>query len=178
MPQPEQSADAHPEPLLHIVLYEPEIPQNTGSIIRLAANTGMALHLIEPFGFDLDEKKVRRAGLDYDELARVQIHKNWAAFMAEVQPARWFACTTKGSQPHSELSFQPGDALVFGPETRGLPAGLIAAVPAEQRLRIPMRADSRSLNLSNSVAVVTYEAWRQLGYAGSREAAAGQLAGR
>ncbi|CUS47977.1 MAG: tRNA (cytidine/uridine-2'-O-)-methyltransferase TrmL [Idiomarinaceae bacterium HL-53] len=149
---------------LHIVLFQPEIPPNTGNIIRLCANTGMQLHLIEPLGFDLDEKKVRRAGLDYKELTQVQRHANFIDFLQSVKPKRWFACTTKGSVAHSAVQYEPGDALVFGPETRGLPDDVLAQAAAGCRIRIPMRKNSRSMNLSNAVAVITYEAWRQLDY--------------
>ncbi|MBJ7550410.1 tRNA (uridine(34)/cytosine(34)/5-carboxymethylaminomethyluridine(34)-2'-O)-methyltransferase TrmL [Marinomonas ostreistagni] len=153
--------------MLHIVLYQPEIPPNTGNVIRLCANTGYKLHLIEPLGFDLDEKKVRRAGLDYHELANVKRYENWQAFLEQNagQLGTVYALTTKGSHTHSEASFQANDVLVFGPETRGLPADFIEALPFSQRLRLPMQPGSRSLNLSNTVAVMVYESWRQLGYA-------------
>jgi tRNA (cytidine/uridine-2'-O-)-methyltransferase len=150
--------------MLHIVLFEPEIPPNTGNIIRLAANTGCQLHLIEPLGFKLDEKSVARAGMDYAETQDLRIHPNWDAFMASEQPTRIYALSTKGKQCHSDARFQAGDYLLFGPETRGLPASIREALPPEQVLRIPMVADSRSMNLSNAVAVMVYEAWRQLGY--------------
>ncbi|GLP97602.1 tRNA (uridine(34)/cytosine(34)/5-carboxymethylaminomethyluridine(34)-2'-O)-methyltransferase TrmL [Paraferrimonas sedimenticola] len=153
--------------MFHIALYEPEIAPNTGNIIRLCANNGCQLHLIEPLGFDLEEKKLRRAGLDYSDLAKVQRHANFEAFAEAMAGKRIFACTTKGSRPHSELSFAPGDVLLFGPETRGLPDDIIQATPLEQRLRIPMQANSRSLNLSNAVAIISYEAWRQNGYDGA-----------
>jgi len=153
--------------MFHIVLFEPEIPPNTGNIIRLAANTGCQLHLIEPLGFKLDEKSVTRAGMDYAETQDVQIHTNWESFLAKQQPARIFALSTKGSRCHSDAQFQAGDYLLFGPESRGLPASIREALPAEQVLRIPMVANSRSMNLSNAVAVMAYEAWRQLGYAGA-----------
>jgi len=153
--------------MLHIVLFEPEIPPNTGNIIRLAANTGCQLHLIEPLGFRLDEKSVTRAGMDYAETQDIRIHKHWEDFLAHEQPARIFALSTKGTQRHSEVKFQAGDYLLFGPETRGLPASIRESLPAGQILRIPMVANSRSMNLSNAVAVMVYEAWRQLGYAGS-----------
>ena len=153
--------------MFHIALYEPEIAPNTGNIIRLCANTGCQLHLIEPLGFDFEEKKLRRAGLDYKDLTNVTRHQNFDAFLEVVKGKRIMACTTKGSRPHSELKFEEGDVLLFGPETRGLPADIIEATPAEQRLRIPMIPSSRSLNLSNSVAVIAYEAWRQLGYEGA-----------
>lgn len=153
--------------MLHIVLYQPEIPPNTGNVIRLCANTGYQLHLIEPLGFDLDEKKVRRAGLDYHELARVKRYADWQTFLSENegQLGTVYALTTKGSQTHSTASFAVNDVLVFGPETRGLPNDFIEALPNQQRLRLPMQAGSRSLNLSNTVAVMVYESWRQLGYA-------------
>lgn len=150
--------------MLNIVLYQPEIPPNTGNIIRLCANSGFALHLIEPLGFDWDDKKVRRAGLDYHEFAHVQRHKSLQAYIDEQSPLRIFACTTKGKAFHSSPKYKLGDALLFGPETRGLPADIIESLPAEQRLRIPMLADSRSMNLSNAVSVFVYEAWRQLGF--------------
>lgn len=153
--------------MLHIVLFEPEIPPNTGNIIRLAANTGCQLHLIEPLGFKLDEKSVVRAGMDYAETQDVRLHKSWEDFLAQENPARIFALSTKGTRCHSDAQFQSGDYLLFGPETRGLPAAIRESLPADQVLRIPMAADSRSMNLSNAVAVMVYEAWRQLGYAGA-----------
>lgn len=152
--------------MIHIVLYQPEIPPNTGNIIRLAANTGACLHLIEPLGFDLDEKKVRRAGLDYHELSQVQRWQSWESFCEAAPVKRLFAFTTKGSQNYCDAHFTDGDGLLFGPETRGLPQEIREALPAEQRLRIPMRADSRSLNLSNSVAIALYEVLRQTGFSG------------
>lgn len=151
--------------MLHIVLFEPEIPPNTGNIIRLAANTGCQLHLIEPLGFKLDEKSVNRAGLDYKETQNLHLYKSWADFLDKENPARIFALSTKGTHCHSDVQFQPGDYLLFGPETRGLPASIRESLPAAQVLRIPMVANSRSMNLSNAVAVMVYEAWRQLGYA-------------
>ncbi|GAA5218307.1 tRNA (uridine(34)/cytosine(34)/5-carboxymethylaminomethyluridine(34)-2'-O)-methyltransferase TrmL [Corallincola platygyrae] len=150
--------------MLHIALYEPEIPPNTGNIIRLCANTGCALHLIEPLGFDWDDKRLRRAGLDYHEFAAVNKHANLEAMLASLPDARLFACTTKGSQPFQHAEYRDGDILLFGPETRGLPDAVLAQVAAEQRIRIPMRTDSRSLNLSNAVAIISYEALRQLDY--------------
>ncbi|PKG57393.1 tRNA (uridine(34)/cytosine(34)/5-carboxymethylaminomethyluridine(34)-2'-O)-methyltransferase TrmL [Shewanella sp. Choline-02u-19] len=153
--------------MFHIALYEPEIAPNTGNIIRLIANNGCKLHLIEPLGFDLEDKKLRRAGLDYADLANVIHHKNFESFLEAMQGKRIMACTTKGSRPHSELSFKQDDVLLFGPETRGLPADIIDSIPTEQRLRIPMMSTSRSLNLSNAVAIISYEAWRQLDYQGS-----------
>ena len=150
--------------MLDVVLYQPEIPPNTGNIVRLCANTGFSLHLIEPLGFDLDEKKVRRAGLDYHELANVKRHKHLQDYLDSEQPKRVFACTTKGRTFHSDVTYQQGDALLFGPETRGLPIDIIESLPVECRVRIPMTENSRSMNLSNSVAVFVYESWRQLGY--------------
>ncbi len=154
--------------LFHVVLVQPEIPPNTGNVIRLCANTGAQLHLIEPLGFPLDDSKLKRAGLDYHEYARMQVHANWEAFLAAVQPdpARMFAMTTHGSSPFGQASFQPGDVFVFGSETRGLDPALRESFPPAQRIRLPMRPDNRSLNLSNTVAVVVFEAWRQNGYAG------------
>lgn len=153
--------------MLHVVLFEPEIPPNTGNIIRLCANTGQRLHLIEPLGFELDEKKVRRAGLDYRDMACVSIHASFDAFVAEVAPTRLLAFTTKGRQNYHEVSYQQGDALIFGPESRGLPKALLEGLPPAQRLRLPMCGNSRSLNLSNTVAIGLYEAWRQLDFAGA-----------
>jgi tRNA (cytidine/uridine-2'-O-)-methyltransferase len=153
--------------MLDIVLYQPEIPPNTGNIIRLCANTGFALHLIEPLGFDWDDKKVRRAGLDYHEFAKVVRHASLEDYLGSQQPKRVFACTTKGTKFFAHVSYQAGDALLFGPETRGLPSEVIHSLPAEQRVRIPMLADSRSMNLSNAVSVFVYEAWRQLDFAGA-----------
>ncbi|SDU28563.1 tRNA (cytidine/uridine-2'-O-)-methyltransferase [Halopseudomonas salegens] len=153
--------------MFHITLLEPEIPPNTGNIIRLCANTGCQLHLIEPLGFVLDDKRLRRAGLDYHEFADLQVHADWASCLASVQPQRVFALSTKGTRNFADVSFQPGDMFLFGPESRGLPATLRESLPAEQVLRIPMRTDSRSLNLSNSAAILVYEAWRQQGFAGA-----------
>ena len=149
---------------VHVVLFEPEIPPNTGNIIRLCANTGARLHLIRPLGFRLDAKAVRRAGLDYRELADVREHASWQACCDALGQPRWYAFTTRGALRHDEVAYAPGDALVFGPETRGLPDEVLQACPDERRLRIPMRAGARSLNLSNAVAVAVYEAWRQLGW--------------
>ncbi len=158
--------------MFDIALYEPEIAPNTGNIIRLCANCGANLHLIEPLGFDLEEKKVRRAGLDYHDLARVTRHKNYQAFVdflnAREQPYRIFACTTKTTGHHVDPSYQAGDVLLFGPETRGLPAKLIESMPMEQRIRIPMMPEARSLNLSNAVAIIAFEAWRQMGFDGAQ----------
>ena len=153
--------------MFHVVLYQPEIPPNTGNIIRLCANTGARLHLIRPLGFALDDKRLRRAGLDYHEWAEVQTHRDLEAFVASVAPRRILACSTRGRQPYSEIRFQAGDALLFGPETRGLPRAVLDALPAEQRLRIPMRPGNRSLNLANAVAIILYEAWRQQDFAGA-----------
>lgn len=154
--------------MFHVVLVEPEIPPNTGNIIRLCANTGAQLHLIEPLGFPLDDAKMKRAGLDYHDYASMKVHKNWNAFIADCQPdpARMFALTTHGSAPFADASFVPGDVFVFGSETRGLAPELRNAFAPDKRIRLPMRPDNRSLNLSNTVAVVVFEAWRQNGYAG------------
>lgn len=154
--------------MFHVVLVEPEIPPNTGNVIRLCANTGAQLHLIQPLGFPLDDAKLRRAGLDYHEYARMQVHADWADFLATVQPApnRMFAMTTHGSRLLGEVSFEPGDVFVFGSETRGLAPTLRNSFTPTQRIRLPMRPENRSLNLSNSVAVVVFEAWRQQGYQG------------
>lgn len=154
--------------MFHIVLVQPEIPPNTGNVIRLAANSGCHLHLIEPLGFSMDDKHMRRAGLDYHEYASVARHVNWDAFLNSTQPApeRLFAFTTRGSRVVHEVRFAPGDFLVFGSETRGLSPELRESFPLAQRLRLPMREGQRSLNLSNAVAVTVYEAWRQNGFAG------------
>ncbi|WP_298773317.1 tRNA (cytidine(34)-2'-O)-methyltransferase [uncultured Shewanella sp.] len=152
--------------MFHIALYEPEIAPNTGNIIRLIANNGCQLHLIEPLGFDLEEKKLRRAGLDYSDLANITRYANFDAFLTAMAGKRIMACTTKGSRPHSDIRFKKDDVFLFGPETRGLPMDIIDATPLAQRLRIPMMSNSRSLNLSNSVAIISYEAWRQLDYDG------------
>ncbi|QHM73030.1 tRNA (uridine(34)/cytosine(34)/5-carboxymethylaminomethyluridine(34)-2'-O)-methyltransferase TrmL [Mixta intestinalis] len=153
--------------MLNIVLFEPEIPPNTGNIIRLCANTGFQLHLIEPLGFAWDDKRLRRAGLDYHEFTAIKRHANFDAFCASEQPERLFALTTKGTPAHSAVSYQVGDYLLFGPESRGLPASILDALPPQQKIRIPMLAQSRSMNLSNAVSVVVYEAWRQLEYVGA-----------
>ena len=150
--------------MFHIVLFEPEIPGNTGNIIRLAANTGCRLHLIKPLGFSLDEKSVRRSGLDYHELAELVVHENWQAARESLPAKNWYAFTTRASRLYSETGFKAGDVLVFGPETRGLPAGVLADFEPEHRLRLPMRPGNRSLNLSNTVSVAVYEAWRQSGF--------------
>ena len=152
--------------MLHVVLYQPEIPPNTGNVIRLCANSGARLHLIRPLGFELDHAKLRRAGLDYHEFAAVAVHDDLDAFTATVRPARLFALSTRGSTLYTNAQFTASDAVLFGPETRGLPQAVLDALPPEQRLRLPMRPHNRSLNLSNAVAVVVYEAWRQAGFAG------------
>lgn len=152
--------------MLNIVLFEPEIPPNTGNIIRLCANTGFALHLIEPLGFSLDDKQLRRAGLDYAEWARVTVHASYADFIKSNSRQIYF-CSTKGSRLYSEVKFKPGDTLLFGPETRGLPSSILESAHPDQIIRLPMQANSRSLNLSNSVAVMVYEAWRQQEFTGA-----------
>jgi tRNA (cytidine/uridine-2'-O-)-methyltransferase len=152
--------------MFHIVLYQPEIPPNTGNVMRLAANTGCRLHLIHPLGFTLDDARLRRAGLDYRDLSSVTEYDSLAAFSEAVAPARMLAMTTRGGHDLDACGFIPGDALLFGPETRGLPDDVLAHIPPEQRLRIPMVPGSRSINLSNAVAVTVYEAWRQCGYRG------------
>ncbi len=152
----------------HVVLYEPEIPPNTGNIIRLCANTGASLHLIRPLGFDWDNRRLKRAGLDYHEYADVNLHDSLADFTAAAAPARVFACTTKGTTGYHQPRYRPGDTFLFGPETRGLPDPVLAEFADEYKLRVPMRAASRSLNLANAVAVIAYEAWRQLEFSGGR----------
>ncbi|HHI92785.1 MAG TPA: tRNA (uridine(34)/cytosine(34)/5-carboxymethylaminomethyluridine(34)-2'-O)-methyltransferase TrmL [Gammaproteobacteria bacterium] len=153
--------------MFHVVLFQPEIPPNTGNIIRLCANCGAQLHLIRPLGFDMSHKQLRRAGLDYHEFSKVQIHDTLEAFVQTVEPARLFACSTKGQQNYTGLSYAKGDAFLFGPETRGLPADILDSLPREQLLRIPMLPDNRSLNLSNATAIIIYEAWRQQGFVGA-----------
>ena len=152
--------------MFNIVLYQPEIPPNTGNVIRLAANTGCTLHLVKPLGFTLEDKQLRRAGLDYHEYANVVVHEDWAACRARLNGQRMFALTTKAVSSIGTCQFAPGDVLVFGPETRGLPADVLDEFPSEHRIRLPMVAGSRSLNLSNSVAVTVFEAWRQNGFGG------------
>lgn len=157
--------------MFHIVLHQPEIPPNTGNVIRLCANTGAALHLVGPLGFSLDDRQLRRAGLDYHEYARVQLHDSLEAAIAAIEttnaaPARVFALSTRGQARYDEVRYLPGDAFVFGSETRGLPDDVLLRIPPMHRLRVPMRPDNRSLNLSNSVAVVAYEAWRQHSFSG------------
>lgn len=153
--------------MFHVILVHPEIPPNTGNIIRLCANTGAQLHLVEPLGFPMDHAKMRRAGLDYHEFARVRVHPGWEACVAAVAPRRVFALTTRASRWPSEERFQAGDAFVFGAESSGLPDALLDGFAPQQRLKIPMRPGNRSLNLSNAVAVVVYEAWRQNGFEGA-----------
>ncbi len=150
--------------MFHVALFEPRIAPNTGNIIRLVANTGYQLHIIEPMGFDFEEKKLRRAGLDYHDLARVTRYPNYAAFATAMQGRRIYAVTTKGSRFYHQVTYQPNDVLLFGSETHGLPDSVRDSLPAEQKIRIPMQAGARSLNLANSVAIVGYEAWRQQGY--------------
>jgi tRNA (cytidine/uridine-2'-O-)-methyltransferase len=153
--------------MFHVVLFQPEIPPNTGNVIRLCANTGATLHLVRPLGFELTRKAVRRAGLDYAELASVTVHASFAACLEVLGGARLFSVETGGTRPYSEAIFGAGDVLLFGPETRGLPARVLALVPRARQLAIPMRAHNRSLNLSNAVALVVYEAWRQNSFAGA-----------
>ena len=157
--------------MLDVILHQPEIPPNTGNVIRLCANTGARLHLVRPLGFDLDDRQLRRAGLDYHEYATLQAHDTLAAALAAIEaangaPARLFALSTRGTVRYDAPAYAPGDALLFGAETRGLPDEVFDAIPPSQRLRLPMRPRNRSLNLSNAVAVVVYEAWRQQGFAG------------
>lgn len=152
--------------MFHVILFEPEIPPNTGNIIRLCANSGSDLHLIEPLGFDLEHTKLRRAGLDYHEFATVRVHRDLTTCLRAIAPARVLACSTRARQLHTAMDFQPGDALLFGPETRGLPDAVLDGLGPERCLRVPMVPGSRSLNLSNAVAVVLYEAWRQQDFAG------------
>ena len=150
-----------PAPILHVVLHQPEIPPNTGNVIRLCANSGARLHLIRPLGFQLDDARLRRAGLDYHEFATLSVHDDLAAFIDAIAPTRLFAVSTRGTTRYDQVEYANGDALMFGSETRGLPAAVLDALPEDRRLRLPMRPDNRSLNLSNAVAVVVYEAWRQ-----------------
>lgn len=152
--------------MLHVILYEPEIPPNTGNVMRLCANTGAQLHLIHPLGFELDDAKLRRAGLDYREWARAREHRDLDACLAAIDPGRVYALSTRGGVRFDAPCYRPGDALLFGPETRGLPEAVLARLPAERVVRLPMVPGNRSLNLSNAVAVSVFEAWRQLGYAG------------
>jgi tRNA (cytidine/uridine-2'-O-)-methyltransferase len=152
--------------MFHVVLFEPEIPPNTGNVIRLCANTGATLHLVKPLGFSLDDKSLRRSGLDYHDLASVDVHLSLDACLEKLAGARLFTVETGGRRCYSDLEYRDGDAFVFGPETRGLPPAVMDRVGREASLFIPMRAQSRSINLSNAVALVAYEAWRQLGFAG------------
>ena len=154
--------------MFSLILYEPEIPPNTGNIIRLCANTGTKLHLVKPLGFEMDERRLKRAGLDYREFADVAVHDSLEECLNIVCPRKLYALSTRGTSNYSAPEFSEGDAFLFGPETRGLPVEILESLPAEQRLRIPMQQDIRSLNLSNAAAVVVYEAWRQQGFAGGR----------
>lgn len=150
--------------MFNVILYQPEIPPNTGNVIRLCANTGAQLHLIRPLGFELADKQLKRAGLDYHEYANVRVHDTLSACLQTLPAARLFAFTTKASQAYHHVRFESGDAFLFGPESRGLPSEVLEAIPAERRLRLPMLPDNRSLNLSNTVAIAVYEAWRQCGF--------------
>ena len=152
--------------MFHIVLYQPEIPPNTGNIIRLCANSGASLHLIKPLGFSLEDQQLRRAGLDYHEFVDLQCHASLEDFNVAVAPQRLIAVSTRNQRRYTEVQYHVDDALIFGPETRGLPQSLLDSLPVEQRIRLPMAAGSRSLNLANAVAIVLYEAWRQLDFAG------------
>lgn len=154
--------------MFHIVLLEPEIPPNTGNIIRLCANTGAQLHIVHPAGFKLEDSKLKRAGLDYHEYASVREWDDLPSCLAAVKPPRVFACSTKGKITYDAVCYEAGDAFLFGPESRGLPAAVLQSLPPDRVIRIPMRENSRSLNLSNAVAVVVYEAWRQLGFSNGR----------
>ncbi len=152
--------------VLHVILHQPEIPPNTGNVIRLCANAGASLHLIRPLGFDLDHARLRRAGLDYHEYARVTVHDDLDACLAALNRPRVFAFTTRAANRYTDTRFTDGDALLFGCETRGLPDDVLAGIPAARQLRLPMRPNNRSLNLSNAVAIALYEAWRQLDFSG------------
>ena len=154
--------------MLRVVLYQPEIPPNTGNVIRLCANTGCELHLVGPLGFELDDARLRRAGLDYHEFAQVRVHASLEACRAALPDARWFAFSTHGARRHDAIAWRGGDALLFGPESRGLPDEVLQAVPEAHRVRLPMRPGQRSLNLSNAVAVAVFEAWRQTDFAGAQ----------
>ncbi len=154
--------------MLQIVLYEPEIPPNTGNIMRLCANIGAELHLIEPLGFQLEEKRLRRAGLDYRDWVNIQRHRCFNDYLQQHPTKRIYACSTRGQTRYDKVAYQADDALLFGPESRGLPDELLASLPPQQRIRIPMQPQSRSLNLSNAVAIIAYEAWRQLGFRHSK----------
>lgn len=152
--------------MFDVVLYQPEIPPNTGNLIRLAANTGCRLHLVEPLGFDLSDKQVARAGLDYHDMACVRVHPDWQALQGALPGRRWFAFTTRGNRSYATVAFVPGDVMLFGPESRGLPDAILDGFDAAHRLRLPMLPGSRSMNLSNAVSVTVFEAWRQNGFAG------------
>ena len=156
-----------PAPVFDILLYQPQIPPNTGNVIRLCANTGARLHLVEPLGFAMEDKQLRRAGLDYHEFASVRVHPGLGEALAAISPTRLFALSTRGQVRHDQPRYADGDAFLFGTETAGLPPDVLEAVPPEQRLCLPMRPGNRSLNLSNAVAVVVFEAWRQHGFAGA-----------
>lgn len=167
MPIHPQLANPLAVSMFHIALFEPRLPPNTGNIIRLVANNGFSLHLIEPLGFDLEEKNLRRAGLDYHDLAKVSTYSNYHAFSNAMAAKRIFACTTKGNQRYNQCAFQPGDILLFGSETSGLPAEVMNSIDEDRRIKIPMMPNNRSLNLSNAVAIISYEAWRQQGFTGA-----------
>jgi len=154
--------------MFDVILYQPEIPPNTGNIIRLCANTGVHLHLVKPLGFSLEDKQLVRAGLDYHEFATLHVYENWDECAVRFNSRRLFACSTKGTTRYDGIAYTQDDVFLFGPETRGLPAELLHSFPEEQRIRVPMRPESRSLNLSNTVAVVVYEAWRQMGFESGR----------
>ena len=153
--------------MFDVVLLNPEIPPNTGNVIRLCANAGARLHLVEPLGFSMDDRQLKRAGLDYHELAVIRVHRDWEACIAALGDGRRFALTRRASRRYDEVAFRPGDVMVFGPETRGLSEAFLEGFDPQQRLRLPMVPGNRSLNLSNSVAIVLYEAWRQAGFEGS-----------
>ncbi len=155
--------------MFEIVLFQPEIPPNTGNVIRLAANSGCGLHLVEPLGFDLSDKQLARAGLDYHDLAHVSVHRDWDACRAALAGRRLFAFSTRGSRRYDAVRYRAGDVMVFGPESRGLPQAMIDGFAPEARIRVPMRPGNRSVNLSNVVAVVVYEGWRQAGFAGAAQ---------
>lgn len=152
--------------MFNIILLEPEIPPNTGNVIRLCANVGACLHLVKPLGFDLSAARLRRAGMDYAEIAEVHVHDDWQSCLATLGASRLFALSTRGATRHDAVRYAPDDAFIFGPESRGLPEHILETIAVERRIRLPMMAGCRSLNLSNTVAVVAYEAWRQIGFAG------------
>ncbi len=161
--------------MLHVALYEPEIPPNTGNIIRLCANAGASLHLIEPLAFSIDDKRLRRAGLDYHEFANITVHQNFDAFLTWSKSRRIFACTTKAKQHHHQVRHKDEDILLFGPESRGLPETVLNQILDSQKIRIPMLPDSRSLNLSNATAIILYQAWQQLDFAGAKQFAPNEV---